>query len=165
MADRIPDGITSEHILAAIEDLKNGAHHRFGESTKFDLLYDGSRYPPKAVLGLAAAKAIGREFGPDDFKGGLESKCFAILEKSGFLIVSKVADEAPSKGAEQRISKVRDLSLDLYREYTREEVHDLFDPLLSTAAMTSATGLDIDTFIRFASHSAQDTSLPCCKGA
>jgi 5-methylcytosine-specific restriction protein A len=58
------------------------------------VLYEGRRYPPKAVLGFAAGKAAGTPLGPSDFKGGLNSKCFRILEANGFTIVTK-GDQAP----------------------------------------------------------------------
>jgi hypothetical protein len=89
MPKRIPDGIRPEHIIAAVHDLDAGVHHGFGESTVYDLLYDGRRYPPKAVVGLASGKILGTPLGPYDFKGGLESKCFEVLEKNEFTIVPK----------------------------------------------------------------------------
>lgn len=88
-ADKIPDGITQEHLLAAIADLNSGVPHRFGESTGYDVLHEGRRYPPKAVVGLAAGKILGEPLGPYDFRGGLGTKCFAVLENHGFTIVSK----------------------------------------------------------------------------
>src|SRR5215469_719428 len=89
MARPIPEGIRRDHIIAAIDDLDAGVHHRFGNSTHYDLSYEGRRYPPKAVVGLAAGKLLGEPLGPDDFKGGLESKCFRVLEVNGFTVVDK----------------------------------------------------------------------------
>jgi 5-methylcytosine-specific restriction enzyme A len=89
MADTIPSGISREHILRALRDLDLRKPHLFADSTKYDLLFQGRRYPPKAVLGLAAQSVEGREFGPYDFKGGRGSKCFRILEQAGFEIVRK----------------------------------------------------------------------------
>jgi hypothetical protein len=79
----IPDGISSQHILTALADLDTDAHHEFGESTGYDVLHQGRRYPPKAVIGLAAGKILGKPLGPYDFKGGLTSKCFRILRANG----------------------------------------------------------------------------------
>jgi 5-methylcytosine-specific restriction protein A len=89
MSDQIPDGILSTHILSAITDLNNGVTHDFGDSTGYDLLFKGRRYPPKAVIGLAAEKVNGQKLGPYDFKGGLNSRCFRILEANGFNIITK----------------------------------------------------------------------------
>jgi 5-methylcytosine-specific restriction protein A len=52
-------------------------------------LFEGRRYAPKAVLGLAAGKVTGTPLGPYDFKGGVKSKCFRILEANGFAIITK----------------------------------------------------------------------------
>lgn len=51
--------IRPEHVFAALTDLDRGVEHRFHESTKFDLVHHGRRYPPKAVYGLAAKHATG----------------------------------------------------------------------------------------------------------
>lgn len=114
MPKKIPEGITQKHLLAAIRDLQQGVSHSFGESTGYDVLFDGRRYPPKAVVGVAAGKLTGASLGPGDFKGGLKSKCFRVLEANGFTIVTKgetrpfpeempEADEC-TEGAVQRVS-------------------------------------------------------------
>lgn len=90
MSENIPEGINRQHILAAISDLDSGVPHKFADSTGYDVLFEGRRYPPKAVIGLAAGNFLGRDFGPYDFKGGLKSKCFRILESNGFEVISKV---------------------------------------------------------------------------
>lgn len=94
MSDKIPDSLSAQHILEAIEDFDRGALHSFAPSTGYDVLHEGRRYPPKAIIGLAAAKILGAPLGPYDFKGGLKSKCFRTLEKNGFSIVTK-ADTSP----------------------------------------------------------------------
>jgi hypothetical protein len=87
----IPDGITREDVLGAIKRLDAGETHQFSDSVKYDLVYGGRRYAPKAVIGLAAERLAGRKLGPYDFKGGEESKCFRILRKLKFQIEPKVA--------------------------------------------------------------------------
>ena len=94
MAERIPKGITRTHILAAIEDLQKGVPHGFGRSVFYDVLYLNDRYPPKAIVGLAAAKLTGTPLGPHDFKGGLKTICFRVLRENGFEIIAK-ADYLP----------------------------------------------------------------------
>ena len=90
---QIPEGIQSEHLLKAISLIDAGVLHHFAESTSYDLLHNGKRYPPKAIVGIAAEVLTGVPFSPEDFKGCLESKCFRILEANGFEIVLKL-DEA-----------------------------------------------------------------------
>jgi 5-methylcytosine-specific restriction protein A len=89
VSNKIPDGITRQHIVEAIRDLDRGTRHVFGESTGYDVLYDNRRYAPKAVIGLAVGKLTGVPLGPYDFKGGLKTKCFRILEANGFAIITK----------------------------------------------------------------------------
>jgi len=92
--DRIPAGITAEHVLAAIQDFVAGVSHDFGPSTTYDLIVDDLRYPPKAILGLAAKRATGHLLKPRDFSGEEESRCFAILRALGFEVVPKIGKGA-----------------------------------------------------------------------
>jgi hypothetical protein len=85
----LPDTITRADILAAIEAFDNGAAHRFADSTGYDILFEGHRYPPKAIVGIAARSVTGVDYGPEDFSGGRGSKCFGILQRAGFEIVEK----------------------------------------------------------------------------
>ena len=85
----IPDGITRHDVLGAIHQLNQGFANRFGESTKFDIVYEDKRYPPKAVIGIAAKRLAGRLLEPRDFTGGESSKCFRILQELGFDIQDK----------------------------------------------------------------------------
>lgn len=89
MPEILPDGITREDVLQAIRDIDAGVGHGFAESTVYDVVFEGRRYPPKAVLGLAARRIVRRALGPYDFKGGEGSKCFRILRDLRFYIVPK----------------------------------------------------------------------------
>lgn len=91
----IPNGITTADVRQALTDLAGGQSHPFGESTGYDLVEAGKRYPPKAVLGLAARRILGRSLGPYDFKGGAKSQCFRVLRELGFTIEPKGADIEP----------------------------------------------------------------------
>ena len=103
VADRIPDGITREHLLEAIRALDAGEPHPFGPSTGYDVLHAGKRYPPKAVVGIGARQVTTRQLNPEDFRGGLGTRCFRILEINRFEIISKAntepfPDEVPHDG-------------------------------------------------------------------
>lgn len=89
MAERIPDGIAEKHVRLALKDFDAGVPHRFGPSIVYDVVFEGRRYPPKAIVGLAAARFNGSALGPDDFNGGEKSKCFRILRRLGFTIELK----------------------------------------------------------------------------
>jgi hypothetical protein len=82
MAERIPAGIYSAHILAAVTDLRRGVPNRFGRSVFYDVLFENECFPPKALIGFAARKLIGSALGPHDFKGGLKTICFRELREN-----------------------------------------------------------------------------------
>ncbi len=86
----IPAGIRRDDVLRAIADLDGGLEHGFGDSTGYDLLYEGRKYPPKAVVGLAAKRVLGRQLTLDEFSGG-ESPGSAnpYLRALGFEITAK----------------------------------------------------------------------------
>jgi len=77
------------HLEQALGFLDAGRSHAFSDSTHYDVVFNGKRYPPKAVVGLAAEVATGQPFTPKDFKGGEESKCFRVLRKAGLEIARK----------------------------------------------------------------------------
>ena len=66
----IPDGITHPDLLSAFAELRQGTRHKFGHATKFLAIHEGMAFAPKAVVGLAARFATGRELGPRDFSSG-----------------------------------------------------------------------------------------------
>ncbi len=51
MPQSIPPGLTQEHVLQALKDLDSGIDHPFGAPTGYELVHDGKRYAPKAVVG------------------------------------------------------------------------------------------------------------------
>lgn len=86
--------ITRDDVLEALRALDAGVDHPFGPSTKFDLVHEGRRYPPKAVVGLAGRRVFGRSVGSSEFSGGngrygantlLRGLGFAIAPKTGGL--------------------------------------------------------------------------------
>src|SRR5438128_1747262 len=89
--------ITREDIQEAIAALEQGEVHAFGPSIFYDLLEGGWRYPPKAVVGLAARRVLGRALRPDEFSGGEESWAFRLLRDRGFNVVKKLRGGATSE--------------------------------------------------------------------
>jgi len=88
---------TPEYIWLAIQQLLNGtASHTFGPSTDFDLVVNDQRLPPKAVLGVALALALGEPVEPRNFTGGEGSPCFRILLEAGYTIVPNGEPVAPA---------------------------------------------------------------------
>jgi hypothetical protein len=110
---KIPPGITEQDVREALKLLDGGIKHEFGRSTAYDLVESGRRYPPKAVLGLAAVRILNRSLKPRDFRGGDDTECFRILQELGFTIQRR-SDGEPA----ERISK---------NDWTDEEVRALLD--------------------------------------
>jgi hypothetical protein len=97
MPQSIPAGLTHEHVLRALADLDSGIDHPFGRPTGYELIHNGKRYAPKAVVGLACRYSIGRVLKPDEFSGGeAPGQANFVLRKLGFTVVRKgeiAADE------------------------------------------------------------------------
>ena len=53
MPQSIPPGLTREHVLQALADLDARDRPPVRHPTGYELVHDGKRYPPKAVVGLA----------------------------------------------------------------------------------------------------------------
>ena len=113
MPDGIPDGITRDDLEQAIADFDAGVEHPFAESTGYDLVFGDRRYPPKAIVGLAARRLAGRTLTPYDFKGGEASRCFRILKVNGFDVVPKPGLDQP------RIPFV------VSKQYTRNDIYQI----------------------------------------
>jgi hypothetical protein len=105
----IPTGISKDDVIRAIADIDAGnVEDSFGDSRLWDLLIGGRLYPPKRVVGVAARRLAGRVLLPNDFTGGEESKCHAVLEDLGFIIVPKGETQQTDSTEEARIeSEIR----------------------------------------------------------
>jgi hypothetical protein len=104
--------LSRQHILHAITQLDNGAQSKFSDSIKFDVLFQGRRYPPKEVAGLALEILANKEFEPSDFSGGESSASFRALQRCGFTIVPKKSIATNS------LTNVVNEILDLQRNYS-----------------------------------------------
>jgi 5-methylcytosine-specific restriction protein B len=78
--------ITSAHVKRALSQIDLGPIPRNRRSTKWCLKVGNARYPPKYVLSLAVANAIGRKLSPSDHRGGEGTN--KILRSLGFEIIS-----------------------------------------------------------------------------
>ena len=84
-------GVTREDVVSVLRNFTLAAAEVYGfaDSTDFDLVHEGRRFPPKAVFGLAAKRSIGRVLLPEEFSGGSQSPCFHVLQGLGFVIEPK----------------------------------------------------------------------------
>ena len=63
----IPDNISRSHILKAIDVVDREGVPPRRKSRKFDLLYEGRKYPPKYLVSLANIFVAGEELSPEAF--------------------------------------------------------------------------------------------------
>lgn len=83
--------INAAHVRQAIEEITRGGVPADAESTGYDLIQSGQRFPPKLVLSRAAKFATGDELDRGAFSGGEDSSAFRFLRKLGFEIEAKDA--------------------------------------------------------------------------
>src|SRR5215467_4533836 len=94
-----------EQLLPKLDEIKAGPH----DSTQYDLLWRGRRFPPKVVIRKALEIEHGINFPESKFSGGTHAgQANAVLEALGFRIVPK--DSAPVQ-----------LPLELFGRYGRKE--------------------------------------------
>jgi 5-methylcytosine-specific restriction enzyme B len=85
----LPANIERDHLLKAFDKIDQEGIPTKDDSTFYDVIHDGKRYPPKLVVSYANIFANGSELSRKDFEGGLGTPCFLLLEKNGFLIEDK----------------------------------------------------------------------------
>jgi hypothetical protein len=92
MPQVIPKGLTREHVLGTLADLDAGIDHPFGAPTGYELVHEGKRYPPKAVIGLAFRHLQGTILHPEEFSGGeAPGQANFVLRELGFTVERKDA--------------------------------------------------------------------------
>jgi Domain of unknown function (DUF3427) len=95
-----------EELLPQLNEIRAGVH----DSTKYDLLWHGHRFPPKVVIRKAVQIEHGIDLPESEFSGGRHAgQANAILEARGFVIVPKTPDTAQ-------------LPLELFSRYGRKEI-------------------------------------------
>ena len=85
----VPSNITKEHLLKAIERIDNEGIVKGSQSSTYDLLFKGKRYPPKLVVSFANVYANGEELIRGEFDSGENTPSFNLLKREAFEIVHK----------------------------------------------------------------------------
>jgi hypothetical protein len=89
------DRVTPDEVVRAIEQYDRlgpeqfFSEHGFAPSTTYELVWDGDRYPPKAILGAAYELATGQQLGSGDFEGG-KTGAVRVLGELGFTVRKKL---------------------------------------------------------------------------
>lgn len=107
MPQSIPKGLTAEHVRLALADLDAMIEHPFGAPTGYELIHEGQRYAPKAVIGLAFRHFQGQILPPEAFSGGeAPGQANYVLRALGFSVEKKgdetnEVEKAPDWSAEE----------------------------------------------------------------
>ena len=86
--------VTRDDVLRAIKEYDRlgperfFAEHGFAPTTTYELVWEGRRYPPKAILGTAYEFATGKRLASGDFEGG-KSGAVKGLGQLGFTVQEK----------------------------------------------------------------------------
>lgn len=90
-------GLTKDSVLKALAEIDAvGSYDKRNEPTKYFLIYEGRRYPPKVAVSIAYRIQYGKELPVSEFSGG-ERRANLVLRKLGFEIVE--IDDIDSKGS------------------------------------------------------------------
>src|SRR6266849_903061 len=118
-------GLTKKDILTAIAEFDSGVPHNFGQPIRYELVFGGKRYPPKAIVGLALSRARGKAVGPDDFSAGeAPGQANYVLRHLGFEVVAK-STVAPRLGNNSRDGYA---AAELAKVHTAVEEEGYFSP-------------------------------------
>jgi hypothetical protein len=85
------DQVTHADVVRAIQEYDRlgpdafFAAHGFAPTTTYDLVWEGHRYPPKAILGTAYEFATGQRLASGDFEGG-KTGAVKVLGNLGFTV-------------------------------------------------------------------------------
>ena len=109
MPQSIPKGIAASHVLLDLPDLDAGVEHPFDAPTGYELVHQGKRYPPKAVIGLAFRHLGGAIFPPEQFSGEAPGQSNFVLRGLGFAVEMK--GEAVAETAETKEWTAEEVSL------------------------------------------------------
>ena len=94
MPQSIPQGLNRDHVLKALVDLDAGIDHPFGRPTGYELVHEGRRYAPKAVVGIAHRHLTGEILHPSKFSGGeAPGQANYELRRSGFKVEAQPDDQ------------------------------------------------------------------------
>ena len=101
----IPNNIKKEHLLDALKEIGRDGISEGRESTKYDVIFNDNKYPPKLIVSIANRICNGSLLEPSDFQA---KNAIHFLQKLGFEIIDK--DDIFYK-------RINEIDVDLLNEY------------------------------------------------
>ncbi|HDD61448.1 MAG TPA: hypothetical protein ENF22_02825 [Chloroflexi bacterium] len=83
----IPKTISRDHLLEAAKIIDREGIPKMRQSTRYNVLVTGKKYPPKYLIAVACELATGKMLSSQGYNGGAESNSF--LRVRGFSITDK----------------------------------------------------------------------------
>jgi len=125
MPQSIPKGLTADHVRFALSELDAGVEHPFGSPTGYEVVHEGRRYPPKAVIGLAFRHLRGETLPPEAFSGGeAPGQANYVLRNLGFTVEKKGESTETDARPEDWSAEEVDLIVADYFEMLRLDLAD-----------------------------------------
>lgn len=87
----IPSNITRAYLLEAAKVIDRDGIPSRRKSTRYNVLVNQRKYPPKYLIAVASKMANGKMISPLSYNGGFESNSF--LRSRGFSIIDKYGEE------------------------------------------------------------------------
>lgn len=110
--------ITKEEVLKAITTIDDEGYPSNRKSSTYDLVYEGTNYPPKYIISLAGYFANEHFISHKEFSGGEDSACFTVLRDMGFTILPKTETN--------QYSKAKDVP-NVHLKYTYKNINEELD--------------------------------------
>jgi len=129
----IPEGVSREHVLAAMERIDRDGVPPGRGGWKFEVWHAGRVYPPKLLISLACEAAFGRALPSGAFSGGTETNSF--LQRLRFTVALREGDAIPSfeRRASSEVPEPSDASI--RTSPSREQLQSLKQKLLCSAKL------------------------------
>jgi hypothetical protein len=123
--------IHKSHVELSIQRILKEGYPSNRKSSTYDLVFEGTAFPPKYVLSLAGFFADKRFISHDEFSGGEESKAFEHLRSLGFEILPKTETQGIDQAKKGNTTfhykyahhkELNEINLDLFKNYFQEYI-------------------------------------------
>ena len=156
--DCLVQEIPLKDFRTAAKELASGAEYDFPGSIAYDVVFDGSRIPPKKLTSYASLLYYGTPLFSDNFVGAIKGIAFRKIRESGLLVVDK--DEEPEDDTDSPEFRIK---VKQARKRLRKKSGGNLNPKKKTAV---STGYDRDpNIVADAEERAEGKCELCLKPA
>ena len=147
----IPNNITKEHIVSAINEIEKNGYPIVREPTKYFIKYKEKTYPAKYIISLSNKLANGQELLFNDFQEGTETNEF--LKSRGFEIVTEDKSNLNSENEKFDLEKLileYNKNKDFFgkRKISEEEAMQLRSAFINDFPIDKILDIPIDNYVQ-----------------